>query len=313
MNQIKTFIEENWQSSGYAVLLFHGVTAIDEVEMGARNSNKKHLKASEFIEILSLLESMQSQFMLMSELEDSIQEDKILEKVVCLTFDDGFRNNLNTAIPLMNTFNAKATIYVTTDFIEKNLMSWIDRVEFAVDSTQAKFLDLHGYSFPMGSLPQKIQCLKDIRKIYKQKLVDKSLLASEIQMLLIHKEVYSNNSDLDQKLTWSEVKRVEEMENFEIGAHTISHPSLSHLDTMQQHFEVEESLNIISKKTGYKINLFAYPEGTPNDFNQSTIDILKNLGIKSSPSAVPYPILNIEKIFSIPRLNCDNEIIANEA
>ncbi len=307
MNQIKKYVEDCWESCGYAVLLFHGVTEIEE--MGCRNSNKKHLHALEFKKILAFLQSVDANFMLMSDLERGINSGKPLNKVACITFDDGFRNNLHTAIPLLKDFDAKATIYVTTDFIEMNLMSWIDRVEYAVEKTNLKLLEIYNHQFSLNSIEEKIQCLKDIRRIFKQNKIEKNILASEIQNKLIGKEVYSNESDLDQKLNWSEVKQIESMEDFEIGAHTISHPSLSHLEIDDQYLEIYESLKIISEKTGSKINLFAYPEGTQNDFNQTTIQVLKELGIKSSPSAVPFNIKGIDELYSIPRLNCDHEIL----
>lgn len=307
MNLIKKYVEDCWESCGYAVLLFHGVTEIEE--MGCRNSNKKHLHALEFKKILTFLQSVDANFMLMSDLERAINSGKPLNKVACITFDDGFRNNLHTAIPILKDFDATATIYVTTDFIELNLMSWIDRVEYAVEKTNLKLLEIDNHQFPLNSIEEKIQCLKDIRKIFKQNKIEKNFLASEIQNKLINKEVYSNESDLDQKLNWSEVKQIENMENFEIGAHTISHPSLSHLEVDDQYSEIYESLKIISQKTGSKINLFAYPEGTQNDFNQITIQVLKELGIKSSPSAVPFNIKGVDELYSIPRLNCDHEIL----
>ena len=48
-----------------------------------------------------------------------------------LTFDDGFENNMSIAAPILTDYKVPATIYVTTNFIENNEMSWIDKIESA--------------------------------------------------------------------------------------------------------------------------------------------------------------------------------------
>ena len=50
-----------------------------------------------------------------------------------ITFDDGFENNYSLAAPILDDFNLPATFYFSTDFIENNSMSWIDKIEYCVE------------------------------------------------------------------------------------------------------------------------------------------------------------------------------------
>ena len=49
-----------------------------------------------------------------------------------ITFDDGYENNLNVALPIMEEFQFPFTIYITTDFIKKNIIftAGVDRFTF---------------------------------------------------------------------------------------------------------------------------------------------------------------------------------------
>jgi peptidoglycan/xylan/chitin deacetylase (PgdA/CDA1 family) len=53
-----------------------------------------------------------------------------------LTFDDGFENNYTIAAPILLRLNVPAIFYITTDYIEKNMMSWIDLIEYAAEHSR---------------------------------------------------------------------------------------------------------------------------------------------------------------------------------
>jgi len=64
-------------------------------------------------------------------------------KQVVITFDDGYRNNLVHAYPVLKKLGLKATVYVTHEFIEKDIFTWWDRIEYKgvdADFTELKKL-----------------------------------------------------------------------------------------------------------------------------------------------------------------------------
>ncbi len=48
---------------------------------------------------------------------DTILAQPERERLVAITFDDGFRDNLTVALPLLERFNLPCTVFVTTDFV----------------------------------------------------------------------------------------------------------------------------------------------------------------------------------------------------
>ena len=51
-----------------------------------------------------------------------------------ITFDDGFENNYSVAKPILEKLSIPATFYISTNLVDKNLMTWIDQIEFCIDT-----------------------------------------------------------------------------------------------------------------------------------------------------------------------------------
>jgi peptidoglycan/xylan/chitin deacetylase (PgdA/CDA1 family) len=64
----------------------------------------------------------------------------------------------------------------------------------------------------------------------------------------------------------------------EFGAHTVSHEILTNLSIKMAEQEILRSKEMIEKKLDKNVNLFAFPNGTPSDYSQEHINILKNNG-----------------------------------
>ena len=50
---------------------------------------------------------------------------------IVLTFDDGFRNNLTHAAPLLEKYNFPMTIFLTTSFVDRRNPLWPERLDYA--------------------------------------------------------------------------------------------------------------------------------------------------------------------------------------
>ena len=50
---------------------------------------------------------------------------------VVITFDDGYKNNLEYAYPILKKYNLAATVFVTYKFIDENIFAWWDRLEYS--------------------------------------------------------------------------------------------------------------------------------------------------------------------------------------
>jgi peptidoglycan/xylan/chitin deacetylase (PgdA/CDA1 family) len=76
-------------------------------------------------------------------------------------------------------------------------------------------------------------------------------------------------------LSQSEIKNLSK--DFEIGAHTLTHPHLSKIPLVQAAYEIRESKKYLEKVVGSKIVSFCYPYG---DYNQEVVKLVKENDFK---------------------------------
>ena len=91
------------------------------------------------------------------------------ENAFAITFDDGFENNISVAAPILADLNIPAMIYVTSGFIDENGMSWIDRIEYAVEGAASQTLEVEWAqeTYPLTDTQSRIRFLKAVREYVK--------------------------------------------------------------------------------------------------------------------------------------------------
>ena len=107
----------------------------------------------------------------MNEVYDIINnKKKIKKKSFAITFDDGFENNISIAAPVLINLQIPFTIYITTSFVDKNAMSWIDKIDYAINETKKKQINIPelNKNFQIKNKNFKINFLNKIRKFLKE-------------------------------------------------------------------------------------------------------------------------------------------------
>ncbi len=120
--------------NGVAIFLFHGV--IRPLQTEVRNYTRKHLPVDDFVAVLRSLKARGTPVSMDDVIADRAGRAPLPQHAFAITFDDGFANNLTVAAPILAEEKVPATFYVTTDFIDRNRMSWIDRIEYAVEAVR---------------------------------------------------------------------------------------------------------------------------------------------------------------------------------
>ena len=86
-----------------------------------------------------------------------------------ISFDDGFENNYSIAAPILDYFKLNATFYFSTDFVQNNSKSWIDKIEYCFEKNidlKRIYLDKLG-QFDISSLQKKLALIKYVKLLKK--------------------------------------------------------------------------------------------------------------------------------------------------
>jgi peptidoglycan/xylan/chitin deacetylase (PgdA/CDA1 family) len=274
------------QDGRLTIFLFHGV--IERQQHQVRNYTRKHLPAAEFQAMLEGL-GHAGHAMSMDEVASACRNGEPFPKgAFAITFDDGFENNLTVARPILSRLGIPATVYVTSRFIDENGMSWIDRIEYAMERVSAGSLKFawSANAAPFTTAAEKIAILGDIRTHVKSTPdFDVDAFVSDVFRQLDLEEVRSSGEQLDQKMTWDQVKDWC-ADGFLVGGHSHTHAILSFLSPSQLEREIDVSLKMLSEKAGIATPHYSYPEGLAHCYSEDVIQMLKGRGITCCPTAI---------------------------
>src|SRR5215212_677005 len=105
-------------------------------------------------------------------LEELVQDGKAKnskKQFATISFDDGYKDNIRFAAPILDKYKLKASFYVVTDCIEKNIPTWTYILDHAFQSTQKKEIDLFVDFLPPGlqikELPDKRARMEYVKRL----------------------------------------------------------------------------------------------------------------------------------------------------
>ena len=268
-----------------AIFLFHGVTL--PVECAVRNYTRTHIERGYFATVLRGLKRAGTPVSMNDILNHRELGSPLPPRPFAVTFDDGFRNNLSVAAPVLVDEHVPATFYISTDFVERNRMSWIDRIEFAVEQCIDAELQLPWGRRRFRGDEERRAFLSEIRHIVKNDLrIDGEKLATDVQVQLGVAITYSSSHPLDQKLDWNDVRTLAAEPLFIVGGHGHSHVILDSLTDQDLECELDTGMRLLQEKAAIHGPHYSYPEGMPNCYSARVIDALKRRGVRCCPSAV---------------------------
>jgi peptidoglycan/xylan/chitin deacetylase (PgdA/CDA1 family) len=269
------------------IFLFHGV--INKQSDRIRNYTKKHIEKDLFVKCIKSLSSVGNPLSMDEVLYNLENKIPFSNKSFAITFDDGFENNLSVAMPILDDYNIPATIYVTSDFIENNHMSWIDRIELAVQNLNANSYKLKwaDQTFTLDSDKSKIDFLNRIRQYVKNETsCNANEYADDLCYSLDKQTIIKSNDPLDLKMTWDQVKGLHKHKLFSIGGHSHKHVILSFLSETELANELDTSLKMLNDKAQIPPTHYSYPEGLSHCYNKLVIDELKKREVRCCPTAI---------------------------
>ena len=270
------------------IFLFHGIINKNSNLNSVINYNNKHLLASDFKQFLLKISKISDPVSMDEVYKITKNKKKLKRKKFAITFDDGFENNLSIASPILKNLNIPYTVYITTKFVDKNLMSWVDNIDYATDKTKKKNININelNKSFSLKSRGEKILFLNKVRSFVKfNKNLDPYKFSKKLCTNLGISDFPVNNV-IYKKLNWMQVKKLSKTNLCTIGGHSHSHKILGYLSDSELKKEVSKSCKLIKKNLGFKVVHYSYPEGFKKSFSSKVISELRKENIKCCPTAL---------------------------
>ena len=291
-------------SNYYSVFLFHGV--IKKNKFTIRNYTNKHILENVFYSFLKKLKKKGNPLSLEEIIFNKKNNLKIPKNSFTITFDDGFENNYSIAAPILTDLNLPATFYFSSDFIQNNNLSWIDKVEICIEFSKNKFIHdpIDKKLINLRDVKNKISFLKKLRFNVKRnlKINTESISLDIINQTNVKISKFLDN-ELDKKISWQKVKSLSSNKLFTIGGHSHKHLSLTSLSMLELKKQVDRSFKLFKKNAKIDLKHYSYPEGQKIDYNTKIIKILKSKGIICCPTAISgHNHLFKDDLFNLKRI-----------
>lgn len=200
------------------------------------------------------------------------------DKYICLTLDDGYRDNFTHGLPVFEAEQVPVTVYVTNCFPKETaLLWWYTLEELLLEKDELQFGSEH---YRTSTIEEKSVVFHQIRRrilVLPQEEL-KALLPSLMHLPFerFQKDVRNLAADWESLRTYAQHPLVD------LGTHTLNHLSLAHLSDEKVLEEMLRSRNEIEEKTGTKAKHFAYPYGGLENVTIRTMQLADRAGFQTA-------------------------------
>jgi peptidoglycan/xylan/chitin deacetylase (PgdA/CDA1 family) len=227
-----------------------------------------------------------------------LREGCLPARAVCVTFDDGYADNLEVALPILQAWNVPATFFIATGYLNGGRM-WNDTVIEVVRCLPAGILDLSGQglgSYHLDGWQERNNAA--LRLIQRLKYLPFQQRHEQVQ----HLASLVVTPLPDNLMLTAEQVRALQSAGMEIGAHTVNHPILAQLDHTTARWEIATSKQYLEELLGQEIKLFAYPNGKlGHDYLLAHREMVRDLGFVAAVSTHWGGIVRQTDPWQLPR------------
>ena len=212
---------------------------------------------------------------------DRLREDPDGPPLAALTFDDGFQNIHDVAFPILREAHLPATVFPVTDLLDTADTVWYCRLLDALARTKRDRLRWQGHAFALDGADSRGR-VADVVAEELKRYPHPRLLAETSRIcarLGVDPEAPIPPSSPFRALDADAIGEMIDSGLVELGGHTATHAILGRLSPEQQRREISSCLGAIEARTGRPCRLFAYPNGTPADFDEETLALLRESGV----------------------------------
>ena len=249
-------------------------------------------------------------------LAKELRAGRLPRKAAAVTFDDGYADVLENALPILERFSCPVCVFISTDMLRSDCGFWWDTLSHMIFEpvclASELHLELHGKSYwwrlsedarQTGTTPaigrEALHAtlhglLKPLRPDYRQSVLRRLAVWAGVDLNLHHH---------DRVMTADELCRLAGADAVEIGAHTRTHPSLPNLSRSEILREIGESRRDCEALIDQPVSGFAYPFG---DWNDVSVQAVRDTGLQYGVTTAGTEVSAESDPFLIPRIAVAN-------
>jgi peptidoglycan/xylan/chitin deacetylase (PgdA/CDA1 family) len=230
-----------------------------------------------------------------------LQDGTLPARAAAITFDDGYADNHDVALPILQRHGLSASFFIASGFLDGGCM-WNDQVIDALRHCRHPTVDLGAVTgqaqppVPLGTWDERRAAIATVLRAIKY-LPPAERLA---RVGVLRRACAA--SELPTPMMSSAQLRAMHTAGMVIGAHTVHHPILARLPRHDASDEIRLGRESLQDILQAPVNLFAYPNGKPGeDYSPESVDIAREQGFAAAFTTSPGAARQDTDRFQLPR------------
>ncbi len=227
-------------------------------------------------------------------------------RTVVLTVDDGYADFMEVAYPVLERYRVPATVFVATDFLDRNSWLWFDALHYALHTTTESRLQMAigdarlQHDLSTAVLRDRAWSMIGERCLAMNAAGRASVLLRVLDATGVH--LPEGATAEYRAMTWDDARRLDPS-LIDFGSHSCSHPVLSRCTDLEIEQELCDSKRIIERQLNRRVDAFAYPHGEPADYDARAVMAAKRAGYACATVAHGTVLRRDANLFRLERLS----------
>jgi len=224
-----------------------------------------------------------------------IKRHRLPPKTFVITFDDGYLDNYEIALPILHRYQVPAIIYITSGFIDSSVCPFEYQLASIVSSKkEITFLwSGNAYMWYLNDDKIRSECYHFIKKTLKY---EPNAIRQRALKQLDPEEVYIHSVDF---LSKNHLNELSVSPLITLGSHTHYHQVLTAVSQEEAQQDIAKGKQLLERWVGYSIDHFSYPYGS---YNPTIRSLVRNAGFESAVITKPGSMKGKDQ-FAIPRFD----------
>ncbi|MDF2741394.1 MAG: polysaccharide deacetylase, partial [Actinomycetia bacterium] len=224
-------------------------------------------------------------------------------RAIALTFDDGYRDNLEVGAPVLERLGLPATFFLVPGILDGTVSPWWETVAWAMGNATRTSLDWEGQALPVGGRAGG-RTLELVTERLKEH--DQAARGRAVAELVERLEPAGEPGHRRLFLDWDGARELL-ARGFEVGAHSMDHAILARETPAAQLTDLVESRRRLEDELGTAVEVLAYPNGSRTDYDAATVDAARRAGYshgltaRSGWNSRATPLFEIRRVVLEPQ------------
>jgi peptidoglycan/xylan/chitin deacetylase (PgdA/CDA1 family) len=260
--------------------------------------------------VVQLLRRSRLDLVSLDEMHRRLSEGDFRRRFVCITIDDGYRDTLQWAYPILKRHEVPFALYIPTSFPDRLGELWWLALEAVIARNGRINLLIDGEErgFDCRTVSDKRRLFDELYGFLRS-FADEEDLRRVVRDLCARYHVDITSFCADLCMGWDGLAKLAADPLVTIGAHSVNHVMLAKVPEQTARAEMRMSRSVIEAALGVRPAHFCYPVGDPTSAGEREFRMAAELGFKTAVTTRPGVLFpeHREHLLALPRISLNGE------